>query len=337
MSTATVVVPVYNACSGPQGDAWLRRLFDSLQAQTFANWTAIVINDGSTDDSLRVLEDIAALEPRLKLIDKPNEGVSKTRNLGISLADGDYLFFIDQDDYVAPDYFEKFIDAAILNSSDIVVGGYRRLDNKGNEISRLDPVIGNDFYKWIITAPWARVFKTDWLQEKNVRFLESNIGEDLYFNARAYSEVAKSQGRVALIEYSGYIWFYNDESVSNTRQKGLQPSVTVSFLLDQLACVEMSETETLYFSQFIVRYVVWYLLYSGREASSERFIEVSHDLVRWLNGNGYKPAFSFWDKRIACEPLTNRLAVAIFYAMLPSDFLLSLFSRFYCRGSHDKG
>lgn len=329
MISATIIVPVYNACSGKQGPSWLNRLFSSIRSQTFDNWSALFINDGSGDDSLNHLNAFAEEDPRVTVINKDNEGVSKTRNYGISIATGDYLFFVDQDDYLESDYLETFIEIAERTKANIVIGGYRRLDERGVEVSRFDGVPGNEFYKWSITAPWARVFRTDFVQKNGFGFLDCNIGEDLFFNACAY---AKAEGGVLVTDYNGYIWTYNRDSVSSTSQKGLKKAIQIDYLIDELSNIEIPATEKGYFSQFIVRYAVWYLLFSGREAKPDSFIQMSDHLMTWLRQKGYKPAYIWWDKRIACESLVNRLAVSSYYAIFSKPGIVNLFAKLYCRG-----
>lgn len=330
MVKATLVIPVYNACTGKQKETWLKRLYESLRAQTFEDWEALFINDGSSDNSLRVLRRFEKADSRVKVIDKENEGVANTRNLGIGMANGDYIFFVDQDDYLEKDYLWRFIDAAEENHANIVVGGYCRLNSSGKEVSRLDPVIGNGFYKWCILVPWARVFKTEFLRDHGLTFFDNNIGEDLPFNIRAYFAACEAEGSVVLIDYVGYIWFYNEESVSNTSHKGLKQSVELDLLLQTLANIEVPEREQRYYSQFIVRFVVWYLLYSGRNADPQRFRDVSKTLMVWLDEKGFRPQFHFWAKEIRCESLLNRIAVSAYYYIFSKPGFVTLFSKLYC-------
>lgn len=335
MIKASIVVPVYNACSGCQGDTWVMRLYESLHVQTFGNWEAIFINDGSKDNSLQVLRQLEGKDVRIRVYDKPNEGVANTRNLGISLAKGEYIFFVDQDDYLKDDYLERFMDAAEQTNANVVVGGYYRVDSSGKEVSRLDPVVDNNFYKWCMLSPWARVFKTSFLRENNIVFFDNNIGEDLPFNIRAYAAACESKGHVLLINYSGYVWFYNEKSVSNSSQKGLKRSIRLDLLLDEISSISVPEDEQRFYSQFVVQYVIWYLLYAGRNATPQRFRDVSKELMRWLKKKRFRPQFHFWDKEIRCEPLFNRIAVSSYYYFFSKPGAVSLFSKLYCSPSEE--
>ena len=91
----SVIIPVYNAQEG------LSQCIDSLLDQTFSDYEIIILNDGSTDNSLEVIQNYASKNDSIRVIDKENEGVAKTRNRGIVLAKGEYIVFIDNDDFIA--------------------------------------------------------------------------------------------------------------------------------------------------------------------------------------------------------------------------------------------
>ena len=94
----SIILPVYNAQSH------LARCLSSICAQTYQNLEIIVLNDGSKDQSLPVCEEFRKKDSRIILVDKANSGVSDTRNLGLKLATGEYIQFVDSDDYIDPDY-----------------------------------------------------------------------------------------------------------------------------------------------------------------------------------------------------------------------------------------
>ncbi len=100
--TVSVIIPVYNAQEG------IKQCMDSLLNQSFTDFEIILLNDGSTDNSLEVIKKYAADNDFIRVIDKENEGVAKTRNKGIQLANGKYIVFIDNDDFVDSDYLERF-------------------------------------------------------------------------------------------------------------------------------------------------------------------------------------------------------------------------------------
>ena len=114
----SIIVPVYNAQKG------LSRCLESICSQTYQELEIIVLNDGSTDDSLAICEQFRAKDSRLVVVDKENEGVSRTRNAGLALAQGDYIQFADSDDVLDPDYTQNLVQAALQHSADLVIAPY---------------------------------------------------------------------------------------------------------------------------------------------------------------------------------------------------------------------
>lgn len=113
MAKISVIVPIYNTSK------FLRACLDSLVNQTFKDIEIICINDGSTDNSLEILEQYRNKDERIKVISQENGGISAARNKGIELASGDYISFIDSDDYVDNNFYEKLYDAIERNGADI--------------------------------------------------------------------------------------------------------------------------------------------------------------------------------------------------------------------------
>lgn len=113
MNLISIIVPVYNV------EQYLKRCIDSLLAQTYSNFELLLINDGSTDNSPFICQEYVQQDSRIRLIHQENAGPSAARNKGIATAKGDYLTFIDSDDFVEADYLETLHTAAVSNQSDI--------------------------------------------------------------------------------------------------------------------------------------------------------------------------------------------------------------------------
>ena len=113
MAKISVVVPVYNV------EAYLERCLDSLINQTLSDIEIICVNDGSTDSSPEKLEEFAKKDSRIKIINQENGGLSAARNTGIEAATGEYIGFVDSDDYVDLDFYEKLYNAATSHNADI--------------------------------------------------------------------------------------------------------------------------------------------------------------------------------------------------------------------------
>lgn len=123
----SIIVPVYNS------SATLKRCINSLLNQTYKNIEIVCINDGSTDDSLNVLNELEESDKRIRIIDKKNEGVSIARNVGIKYSKGKFISFVDADDWIENDSIEKMYTAIIKNDVDVVRGNYQIEYKNGQE------------------------------------------------------------------------------------------------------------------------------------------------------------------------------------------------------------
>lgn len=126
MATLSIIIPVYNAA------AHIERCVNSILAQTFTDFEAIFVNDGSTDDAPDWIRKQSAKDARIVLVDKPNGGVSSARNMGISKAIGEWVTFLDSDDWLQPGYLQDLFSAT-QNESDVdfVVDGFQRVSDQG--------------------------------------------------------------------------------------------------------------------------------------------------------------------------------------------------------------
>ncbi len=122
MPFVSLIIPVYNA------EKYLRRCLASAMEQTFKDMEIIVVNDGSTDDSLAICREYQQMDSRFRIIDKENTGVSDTRNRAIAEARGEYLQFMDSDDWLTPDATESFVYAAQKYDCDLVIADFYRVD-----------------------------------------------------------------------------------------------------------------------------------------------------------------------------------------------------------------
>ncbi|HEM5084099.1 TPA: glycosyltransferase family 2 protein, partial [Streptococcus suis] len=120
----TVIIPVFNA------EKSIEKCYNSIQKQTFQDYEILLVNDGSTDNTESLLATIAKSDSKVRVINKKNEGVAVTRNFAVLEAKGKYILFMDNDDFIDPDYIEKFYNAISGKKLDVVVGGYRRVSEE---------------------------------------------------------------------------------------------------------------------------------------------------------------------------------------------------------------
>ena len=190
----SIVVPVYNS------EEKIIRCIESVLKQSYTNIELILVNDGSKDLSGEICERYAKLDNRIKVIHKDNGGVSSARNLGIKISTGEYIQFIDSDDYIDPDICEKLINKMIKSNADLVVCGYKSI-NKDNifyveyEECIYESLVNltNDFsdlyQKNFFNSIWDKLYKKEFIIEL---FDETiSLGEDLIFNLNYLKQIRK--------------------------------------------------------------------------------------------------------------------------------------------------
>ena len=180
MKKVTVILPVYNA------EDYVERCLDSILNQTYTDYEIMVINDGSKDSSYEIIKKYEEKNPdKIIVINQENKGVARTRNESIKRADSKYIMFVDNDDYLDKDYIETYVKAIEKDDNDIVVGGFRRPNEKGEIVKKLE-LQNEEWSKFMIMTPWAKIYKRQYLIDNDIKFLETNIGEDNYFNLKAF-------------------------------------------------------------------------------------------------------------------------------------------------------
>ena len=301
----SIIVPVYNA------EDTLVRCVESILSNGYSDYEIILIDDGSSDGSLKILTAYGEKYPdTIRIFHQENQGVAVTRNTGIGYAEGKYVMFIYCDDFVDPDYIAIFVGEIERGGLDIVIGGYRRTtDSKTLFEMRLAPV---EWSKYMVMAPWAKIYRLEFLATNGILFLDNDIGEDVYFNLQAIHVTEK----IVIIDYRGYNWIYNEKSVSNTSQKTIGSELHVIRLLD--AC-HAKLTEKGFEHQDLVeyyftRYIVWYLLFIGKNSDHERMHAEYARLFGWLDEKfpEYRRNANISLFRPEGETFANRVAVYVF-------------------------
>ncbi|MEE3342814.1 MAG: glycosyltransferase family 2 protein [Bacilli bacterium] len=214
MDKISIIVPVYNS------EKFLDKCIQSVLNQSYQNFELVLVNDGSTDNSLSIIEKYTK-DNRIKLINKKNSGVSDTRNVGIEVATGDLIMFLDSDDYFEENYLYEMITELNNNNCELVISGLTYRDenykllkkqlytNKTKKINFNDIILDmiNTLY---FSSCYKMLFKKSFLEEKNIKF-DKNLkyGEDTMF---AYN-LLKNCSSIFYINSTGYNYVQNSSSV----------------------------------------------------------------------------------------------------------------------------
>lgn len=205
----SVIIPVYNA------EKYIIKCIKSLLSQTLHECEFIFINDGSEDNSRQIIESYQKLDNRIKLINQKNQGVSVARNTGLNMANGEYVGFVDADDYVDKDMYEVLYKSAKNNDCDVVVsnfeselGGHKIITNYSFPLNTVlkRNYIENELLPYFLkkddlNTACSKIYKNKIIKVNNVSFPEKIVlGEDGMFNIHFFSHAST----MIYVDYTGY-------------------------------------------------------------------------------------------------------------------------------------
>lgn len=213
MEKVSVIIPIYNA------EKTIEKTINSIINQTYEELEIICINDGSTDETEKILRRIEDKDNRVKVIYQKNAGVSKARNTGIDNASGKFICFIDADDYIQNDYIKECINILRVEKSDLLCTSYmegnKKISVEEKFIQHLDKkkieeqILTSNYFNTV----WAQILKANIIKENKLRFNENIIyGEDLLFN---WDFITHAQ-KITYIDFPGYIYIYNQNGITQS-------------------------------------------------------------------------------------------------------------------------
>lgn len=211
----SVIIPVYNV------EKYLRRCVDSVLAQTYKNIEVILVNDGSPDRCPQICDEYVESDSRIKVIHKKNGGLSSARNAGLDSSTGDYITFVDSDDWIAPDTYEHSIGMMNVYSADVVQFDYITTKeytlNTHNEDEVIETYEGLDILRYYLLSTYKTgsysvcrcLFPRDAIGD--VRFREGKINEDIDFKYK----VLRNTKKLAVTNLVKYFYYQHGETISS--------------------------------------------------------------------------------------------------------------------------
>lgn len=155
----SIIIPVYNV------EKYLERCIDSILNNTYNNFEIILINDGSKDNSQEILERYYDKYPdKIIIKQQENQGPAQARNVGLEIATGEYIMFVDSDDFVQKDYIENYIKVLKEDDYDVVLGGYYKSDD--NKTLYTICLQDEPWSKYMIMGPYTKLYKKSFLTRK---------------------------------------------------------------------------------------------------------------------------------------------------------------------------
>lgn len=222
----SVVVPVYKV------EAYLHRCVDSILAQTYKHLEVILVDDGSPDSCGEICDSYLEKDSRIKVIHQKNGGLSAARNAGLEIASGQYILFIDSDDWIKPELCENVLKEAVLHDADIVVFGYSIIDEMHQILS--DQVVkerrllsGVNAVKSLLSNKlenyaWNKLYRRELFQ--TIRYPEGFVWEDVGTTYKLFLKAKK----IYLLNKSYYFYFQRSTNItSNITTKALYDIFTL--------------------------------------------------------------------------------------------------------------
>lgn len=218
----SIIIPVYNV------ERFLKQCLDSVLAQTVSDYEVICVNDGSTDSSPEILRDYEKKYQNLTVINQTNHGLGYARNVGIEHAKGDWIAFVDSDDFIAPEMFEKMLACAGQTGPDVVVSNPYIYEHKTKAIYPYRKML--DFYRLSILGgfpavehpkvfaflgSWDKIYRRSLLTDRNIRFPVNRIYEDAPFSYQALALAKK----VAVVKECYYYYRKNAGAAITDKEK----------------------------------------------------------------------------------------------------------------------
>lgn len=314
----SVIIPVYNA------KETLRRCLDSLVRQQFSDYELLLINDGSTDDSDAICHEYANTYSCIRYFAKENGGVSSARNLGLEQAEGEYILFVDSDDYVSQDYFALLSHTLESNAVDLLMFGYRNFGGVSTEWDTgvfyentevgVAEQISSAMRQYLFSSLWSKAFKRQIIEQHNIRFANDlAIGEDQAF-IFTYAMHIRSIGSI------GYHLYNVDVSDGNSLSRKARP-----YLTEQLMEVKRRMYSAYRFKEHSPQAARCYetalswMVYRSVYSSSKELLKFNYsskqrrqkimDICRLYNAENIKPIG--WKCRLIALPVQMKLSWVI--------------------------
>lgn len=249
MVKVSVIVPVYNV------EKFVEQTLESLVDQTFQDYEVLVLNDGSTDNSAKIVERFCSTRLNFKYYTHDNKGLGPTRNRGIDLAKGEYITFVDSDDTLPNNMLEVLFNKINDSNSDVVCGetsltfsnkssklvkSFDDINDISNVQSNYKQFINKYFLPKIYSySAWGKMYKREVIVANNIHFADNKkiFAEDLYFQLQLLQVVKK----VSFVNEVSYFYFQREDSIMNSYKPNLfERQINLNFAFDNF----MKKNET---------------------------------------------------------------------------------------------
>ncbi len=293
-TTLSIVLPVYNV------ERYLRQNLDTLLNQSYENLQVIAVNDGSTDSSFTILKEYKEkYQDKLIIINQENGGISNARNNGLKEAEGDFIAFVDSDDFVSLDMYKDMLELAIKEKSDIVVCDiqyYWKDNDSRNYImpGLTDRFKTDDIHKKALLSSlgvWNKIFSRKFFDEQNISFHEGILYEDIEFITYLFAKADK----ISYLPKAELYYRQRENSIMTTRNERCKDIFNV--LIDTYNRFKNNNLLDLYYDEIEYLFIENLLLYGQyrflvlddyKELIKKSIKIMKQYFPNYLNNNYYK-------------------------------------------------
>ena len=318
----SIIVPVYNV------EAYLDRCMESILKQTYKRLEIILVDDGSTDSSREKCDTYAKQDSRIKVIHKKNGGLSDARNAGLALATGDYIGYVDSDDWIEPDMYQCLYDACVEHDAELAVCRYFREYQDRTEAGGTGKIVplsrdellkiyisGNDEYV-IYNSVWSKLFKRELVAD--MIFPKGRNSEDIMYTTRAFCRL----DRAAYIDRCLYHYVLDREgSIMNVSRGERMFRDEIPFWREHIACIrelvsdEMADLASYHFWRRLLFYYID-MKNSNCDAYAKRLVDEiradRQELLRVYQSNLVSKGDQVRMKLFLCSPSLYAIVVRLY-------------------------
>ena len=315
----SVIIPVYNC------EKYIEKCLRSVIDQTYENIEVIVVDDGSSDNSYQIIKEVTREKSNISIIRQDNQGLSMARNRGLKDATGEYLTFLDGDDFWGRSHVERLVGIAESNQSDMVICGYTKMNDVGEVFDKIIPkrYVPYEHEEWayrIMTA-WSRLYKKQLWDQYQIVFPKGVHAEDVSISL-FLNVVSKN---IMTIPMSDYYYVQHSESIMHNFRGLHNFRLPYASMERMLAMAEtISDGNSREFLELgVMRFLTQCIFDLGRGASGQQLRELC-DFAAGIMAR-YFPDYFHNRKSSLCSdldiPFINKVEVKIFMWLLKLHLL----------------
>lgn len=307
----SVIVPIYNSSET------LEKTLNSIINQNYTNLEIILINDGSTDNSIDICKEYAKRDNRIIIIDQKNSGVGESRNIGIEVSTGDFISFVDSDDTIDQNFYNKLITSQQVDNADIVISAIRCIDNNNCFLPYRDNISKTMYNKEnflklmfnfkIGTAVWGKIYRRECILD--LKFENIDINEDIIF---FWNAVKKSS--TFAINFKTYYNYYINTPLSLTKKSFSKENMTMIRHIDEVLKYVNCVYPTLindalnYYNACLLHNLILYYDYICSDIVNDLYLEEINDMLSKANSiREIKNYFLIPEKQVNIDVLLNKI------------------------------